>query len=1517
MNNSKKTSTTFIIVLLTMLLSFCFSAAVLSLMGFSIPLDGRAFLFAFTVSLAIAFARACSSMNVGEVMLTLLSVILLADGVGIIGFSILSAEYMTALFLIPLVIVSFFLLSIAFSASRGRASGRRRRGTPLLVFSLMLLAAVGFLIVYFHAERLVTLKEIQSMKAVEAFDFRRILSAFEVGFDLNRTILVIALALSSLAALVSSVRHKGRGYGTLAFLLGLFIFDGIGICWFAFRTGDYLTGTFLIPLMMVAFSLVIGYVVHRVSGWTPDGNLLGKALLAFALVFLAVFMVAIGFYYVKSNTMPDEVFLNHEMPTPKAVEFGAAESFGKGSLAIPTVIALVTAFFLFIATKLSEAPYRKSANEIPWQILLMIEGLVLSSTFITIGCSAYGILGPILLGAAVSFTISALRRKRERQSSRAFIAFYLVFLISFVGGLLYLGDEAFPTATLQEFLSSIALGAFCSLLLCWALRFMAYRRSNRESIKVVAILIALISLLILCFFSYQLRMNPPQEIEEDVVLMEEPSIEEAASEEMHSASKFPETSIIEEVAVPEEEVPAEPVAEETTAEVEIQPFDVDAVEPEPECEIVEVTEIKVPQPPVPVLPPKAEVTEVNVAVPTAPQGLTAWSWLYDDEPVDDYWDDGWSDDWEDDWSEDDWMDDTSDDDFWADFFISGEDSLEFDDGLYYMNVFINGYGYGEWEVYIENEDPGLPADYLAYYLEGELIEEVWERIFFDEESPYVFLSHLEEIGITTTFDRNNYEIRLEFGPDVMPVRSISIAGASSYYKPKILTGAVPLEPAKFVFNTRYNLNVTIPALKRAFSDNWLNASLSLSNSFRIMDWYGSFSIYMGYLNGGFNFDFGSWTGNKDIEEKQLRLSYGNIGGSNSLGFRLDHDVNFGKRNSRSVITEYITIETESDVKVFNDEREIYRRRLPAGNYRLEDFTLFTGANRIRIEITPLDGTEVKIIDRDILYSTGMLMPGDYNYGFSVWMGKSILPNASKTKVPSGAVAIPWFDDSRIVYDFRDIGIRGYFSTGITPALSLNTGINLGNRPTAARAWNPSGEISLELTHANMLGTTRYSFSMREGLDMDGAWKEPGVNARIGHQTSFGNPYISSLNMNASYLSPVYSGTDGRHTVNLSLGTGGRLGIVSWNLSAYLGLKSDALDEMSYSASLSTTLLTRSSFTLSASINVTGSLQEKPSIGGRITGSVRFKGGSLNASTDLEGFSSNASAGFGRHAFRIGANASDILDMDSYTMDGSYSYSGDMLSFSSSFATKPGLTDSSLSLAVSTSSTFADGLLAIGANIPQNFLMISQKGAIKGNEVSVASIGSSSAMVLPSSFGVSLYPGISPYGNSSFTVYSTPEDSFGSSVSYDVSLVPRSGMNGYVLKLHEDPSFNVTGIVLDPDGIPWINGSSPLYTVDIAEDGLVTPLMTEDFVFLDESGRFIINELKAGWYGFDMKHEGRWIHVMFHVEDELRNAGKMMVYENSDKMHSYRIEDPYSGVIVLENTAVLEGDEFWAMLFPEF
>ena len=65
---------------------------------------------------------------------------------------------------------------------------------------------------------------------------------------------------------------------------------------------------------------------------------------------------------------------------------------------------------------------------------------------------------------------------------------------------------------------------------------------------------------------------------------------------------------------------------------------------------------------------------------------------------------------------------------------------------------------------------------------------------------------------------------------------------------------------------------------------------------------------------------------------------------------------------------------------------VFRRTLAPGVYRLRDFVLYSGANRIRIVVTPLDGSEVTETEMDVMYSSSLLAPGEAYFNVSLATG---------------------------------------------------------------------------------------------------------------------------------------------------------------------------------------------------------------------------------------------------------------------------------------------------------------------------------------------------------------------------------------------------------------------------------------------------------------------------------------------------------------------------------------------------
>ena len=206
----------------------------------------------------------------------------------------------------------------------------------------------------------------------------------------------------------------------------------------------------------------------------------------------------------------------------------------------------------------------------------------------------------------------------------------------------------------------------------------------------------------------------------------------------------------------------------------------------------------------------------------------------------------------------------------------------------------------------------------------------------------------------------------------------------------------------------------------------------------------------------------------------------------------------------------ISIDTESQVTVYNDDRQIYSNVLQPGQYRLEDFTLYTGTNRIRIVIKPLDGSEETEITMDINYSYSLLAPGEVYYGAAVATGRQILSDPSE--FTAGAVRLPLGSSRYLEYDARNITASGYIRAGLTESLSLDATLALKNAPEGERIFNPSAAIALQLTQANALGTTRYNLNVTEEFFRFGEKLAlPYLYARVGHQIITGIKAFNSVN----------------------------------------------------------------------------------------------------------------------------------------------------------------------------------------------------------------------------------------------------------------------------------------------------------------------------------------------------------------------------------------------------------------------
>ncbi len=858
---------------------------------------------------------------------------------------------------------------------------------------------------------------------------------------------------------------------------------------------------------------------------------------------------------------------------------------------------------------------------------------------------------------------------------------------------------------------------------------------------------------------------------------------------------------------------------------------------------------------------------------------------------------------------------SDEDDFWADFYIAGEDELVLEDGIYYMNLNVDDVFVGVVATLVENGDIFINTAETEGYVSGYLTDMAKLRIFRND-AEYIGLGYLEDCGVETDCNFDTFDVYLYFSNDDMPVRIINISSSGRINQFRPVTGALQLSPAFFVLSSDYSLYLNARGVGLDAIKDSLNAGLYINNDFRLGRVYGSFNYSLSYADSKVLFNIGSYNMYTDFQDGLYRLSWGNISSyelspeGTTLGIKINKYRESLERR-KSQIEEVLTIEKRSDVTIYNEGREIYRKTLDVGNYLLRDFVLYTGANRIKIIIEPLDGSPPREMELNINFSSSLLAPGEMTWGVGIFTGRKLVPSSSSSV--SGAVRIPWFRSQAWEYDIRNLVLSGTFDIGILENLSLSASMGLKNKVTSSSAFNLSSSGSFELTHANVLGTTKYNLDIDEKLDSSGFYA-PDLNFRLSHQVYTGWDGISVFNSSVAY-SGRFSDKDAvRNTISLSSSVSGRAGMLGWSLSGYYTWGLDAVSKDLWMLSSSISVPLGNKVSLSGSLGYSGREAASGAVYGSVGMSLRLGPASINASSDIINSTSlNMSISEGRHYFYANAGITDWMDPSSYSLGANYRYSGRLLDFGINVATRGGLEGLSYSANLGLTSLFADGMFTFVPSRPNNFILIRQKGNLKGNKLSVGMVGSSYSEEIDSMFGIGIYQGLSLGNPASLSIFSLNEDAFGGAVSFDVT-IPGSELAGYVITLEAEKKYVYSGIVLLPDGNAFINGSSPVYRYIASDDGGATLEESEYYLFTDETGRFILSDLEAGTYAFDVLCGDFWYMVVFEVGDDSKTEGVNMVV--MDGSYEEIAMEPYSGIGHMVYMSNLSSDDFWNMLYPQ-
>lgn len=853
---------------------------------------------------------------------------------------------------------------------------------------------------------------------------------------------------------------------------------------------------------------------------------------------------------------------------------------------------------------------------------------------------------------------------------------------------------------------------------------------------------------------------------------------------------------------------------------------------------------------------------------------------------------------------------------WADFYVSG-DFFDLYDGIYWFDLYINRSEVGVITVYIENGEVYLSYPELKDYSVTFLTDEAYKRIF-GEDIEWIDTYTLASLGVDAYADTISYTVTVDFDPNDMPMGVISIKGSNSVSQPRPIAGATVLTPATWYLSSSYSLSASLSSLEKEDVLSRLRVSLQSTNNLRILDAYGRFTWSAGYSGGNSYIQWGSYYFWKDFRDESIRLEWGNVSADlqstsgTPFGIRFDKSSQYGNgERGGSAVEKTIVVEKDSDVRVYNGDKEIYRKTLSKGVYSLKDFVLYTGANHITIEITPLDGSEGETIEMDINYSSSLLMRGESYYGAAFALGRKTV--SWDTERDPFQVDIYLLGDKKLQYDLRDIVASSYLNIGLTDTLTGSFTLSFKTSPNSLYSFNPSLKLNSEFTSANAFGTAKMNLNLSY-LSQNGKLTLPTVYARASQQFYTDYSLMKALTLTFGYTSPSSWTSDNRHSLFASASMSGTVFSMGYSLSlsgtlvpGYINLS-----QWYFSSSLSFNL---GKIGLSVSSTFSQRGENPVAFQARVSASFKLGAVSNTLTAAQDGTSLSSSFTLGSTSFWAKTKTTDLKDWEKYSFSSDFSHSGDVFSFSGTLSGEGGMKNINASLSASTTLLIAQkGLWTLSSSIPSNFLLVKQKGAIKNNTLAIGEIGYSSQDIPSALMGDVLYKGLSSTTATSLSLYSYNENSLGGSETFDV-YAPLSERKGYVLIIEGKEQYTLSGTITDDEGNIWSNGSSPVYKLTRDENGEIVLEDTELYLFTDRNGIFVLSEMDKGIYTFDTKENGVWVMNILTVDDDNRYDRIGMVEgEISEKDDT--LPYPYMRTRLYTLTSNITANAFWSMIYGE-
>ena len=892
-----------------------------------------------------------------------------------------------------------------------------------------------------------------------------------------------------------------------------------------------------------------------------------------------------------------------------------------------------------------------------------------------------------------------------------------------------------------------------------------------------------------------------------------------------------------------------------------------------------------------------------------------------------------------------------DDDFFATFFVQGQDTLEYDDGLYYFMFTVDDETMGNLEILFQDGERLMNTSQLQMYLSGLLTDSAYRRLLVDGVGDYVSIRHFEDNGVRVTYDEVGFTIDMAFSLEDMPERVISLSGGSWSRRSYSLSGAQPIEPDWFSWRTGYNLYTS---LDWAFDDDLFGYSVNLavSNYLTLGPVDFDFFYNLGVRNDEFHFSWNSYRFFYDFVDEGIRLSWGNVYGFGQSPQGTPLGVQFEKSYSYGSITspgnshrEYVTIVEESYIWIVRNGRIVFHRLLQPGNYRLEDFTFDSGYNEIEIVVTPsrlvdpsLDRSDPQVLAMledvsyrqyfDMSYDSQLLSRGETLFGGSINIGRSQIDVGNEDEATGLLLRV----SPQYYYDYHldDVVISWYQDVGLSDEMTLMSDFSMRIAPDRGIL-----DASVALRRAWLLGTTTLS---ADGI-LDSAAerrREFDFQARLDHSFLFDWTVVRGVSTSISYANSSYNSGEGDR-LSFRLSFSGSLGFLRYSASGNLVVDGYDLDRSEWRVSTSFSVSPMRNLGISAGITASQSLKRGEDVGisGYLTASFSFGGrasGSYSTGfTGTHSLSTSFSVG-NRDSFSASLSGFDFGRIDDHTLSGSWYHSGDLFGLSVRASAYDRYDRLNLSASLSSASYFSGGVFGISRSVRDSFVLIRPRGSLSGAQIQVARSNQGSAQDIDSVFGTGVYSSLSSYQRNNIVVYVTGDDEFAETQTFAYELNP-DNRSGYSIRISVPQEYTVSGL-LAFDGVVQNTFSSPVYRVVEDEDG---GLRLEGdislYLFADQDGRFIISGVEPGTYVFDVEYDGLWYAVRFDVEalddDELRvvDYGTLDFDSDMAARHAFSFDGTmaaegvdgylsgYQGLVDISPVRIIDSATFWNELFP--